>query len=191
MDLSNVLVSKDFMLYVLSNPSEVRYFNRLIMEYHYLHSLPKGGRTIKVVAECNVCHRWFALIEFRSPPLGTILWLKKLGYHIDDQSRVLVNTRFLILTSYQLTNSCHRDIRGSRILSKTLKLIKQLDKDVKYIVSYVDVNRGYLGTVYKAANFRLIGLSEGINMKHPFKSRSRSWVIEKVPKKLVYIYVLR
>ena len=186
-----VLRLNDFTVYLVNNLRDKKLFNQLIIHYHYLHSLPVGGKTIKLVAKCSICDRWFALLEFRSSPLGSILYLKKHGYEINDQSEVLINTRFLILTDYQLENECHKNIKGSRILSKALTLLKQLDKSVRYVISYVDINRGYLGTVYKASNFKLVGYSKGVNIKRPFKGNTRKWRIKKVPQKLLFMYQLR
>lgn len=170
-------------------------FNELIKKYHYLHSLPVGGRTIKVVCECLVCNTWLALIEFRSPPLGTFMYIRKRFPYVKESSDVLVNTRFLVLSPHYFPpRECHEDFKGSIALSKAVKLIKMIDKNVKVIVSYVDVNRGYEGKIYLASNFKVIGMSGGINIKRPVNISRKcrgEWKTVKVPRKIVMMYILR
>ena len=118
---------------------------------------------------------------------------KKLGY-VNDFNDVLINTRFLVLTHYLGIGECCKDFKGSMSLSKACKLIKMINKDVKIIVSYVDITRGYDGIIYKASNFTEIGLSRGINIKRPvwiLRRKKDVWKAEKVPRKKIFIYKLR
>lgn len=50
----------------------------------------------------------------------------------------------------------------SRVLSVAFKIIKKLNPEVNWIVSYSDPSRGHKGTIYRAAGFFFDGMS-GVN----------------------------
>ncbi len=47
------------------------------------------------------------------------------------------------------------------LISKSVKHVRCRYPDVKYLVSYADPNAGHRGTIYKAANWRYDGMTDG------------------------------
>jgi len=78
---------------------------------------------------------------------------------------------------------------ASYALNKSIKMVKNDWEDKtgiipRLLISYVDVERGFLGTVYKASNFELIGKSFGKRLNKWGRNKNTS-------SKLIYIYRLR
>jgi len=191
------IVFKNYRVLLLEKDSkDWKKFNKLIRMYHYLHSLPTGGLTYKIVCECRVCGSWLALVEYRSPPIGTYMFIRKRFSSITSPRQILINTRFLVLYPHYILDrrKCHENFKGSMALAKSLSLLKLVDSEVKVVVTYVDVARGYEGKIYRAANFKELGMSAGINIKRPVAINRRvkgKWRAEKVSKKKVLYYKLR
>ena len=45
----------------------------------------------------------------------------------------------------------------SFFIGKTLRMLKQIDKQIEVIVSYADTNYNHTGIIYKASNFKYLG----------------------------------
>lgn len=80
--------------------------------------------------------------------MSTTAW-KKFG---KNEQEVLELRRLVLL------DKCGHNCE-SRVISQCIKWIRRNVKSVKIIVSYADPHHGHLGTIYKASNFKYIGLS--------------------------------
>lgn len=154
MDLSQVTVRP-------VTPSEESTFQGLMQQYHYLGSLPKIGNTIWYVATCN--NEWLGLLSFSAAALKCgardrwIGWSYRLQY--DRLHLVANNSRFLILPH------CHYKNLATKILSLCRHRI-QTDWQNRFgfalliMETFVDPSR-FIGTIYRAANWNLVGKTKG------------------------------
>lgn len=80
-----------------------------------------------------------------------------------EKLHLVINNRFLILPWVKVRNL------GSRILSSAAKVVpmdweKRYGYRVEFFKTFVDIDR-FSGTVYKAANWKLLGRTEGKGRK--------------------------
>ena len=129
--------------------------------HHYLGALPKIGNTLWYVA----CFEgdWVALVSFSAAALKCAVRDKWVGWNFRHQfdrlNLVANNSRFLILPH------CHHKNLASRVLSLCRRRIQQDWRDrfgvsLLLLETFVDPTR-YQGTIYQAANWRLLGLTKG------------------------------
>jgi len=124
--------------------------------HHYLGSLPKIGNTIWYVATRE--GRWLALLSFSAPARDQwIGWDYR--HHSDRLNLVANNSRFLILPAHHISNL------GSQILSLCRRRIQQdwIDRfgyALLILETFVDPER-FHGTIYRAANWTLVGTTKG------------------------------
>lgn len=143
------------------DPTEESKFQALMLQYHYLGSLPKISNTIWYVATCN--DEWLGLLSFSASALKCgardrwIGWSYRLQY--DRLHLVANNSRFLILPH------CHHKNLASKILSLCQRRI-QKDWQERFgfpllmMETFVDPSR-FVGTIYYAANWKLVGNTKG------------------------------
>lgn len=142
-------------------PSEEATFQELMQQYHYLGSLPKIGNTIWYVATSN--NDWLGLLSFSASALKCsardrwIGWGHRLQYN--RLHLVANNSRFLILPN------CHFKNLATKILSLCQKRIQkdwydQFGFPLLMMETFVDPSR-FVGTIYYAANWKLVGKTRG------------------------------
>lgn len=129
--------------------------------HHYLGALPKIGHTIWYVAIAQ--GQWLALLSFSAPALKCAARDEWIGWscrhQYDRLNLVANNSRFLILPGH------HEKNLASRILSLCRRRIQQDWLDyfgypLLLLETFVDSAR-YPGTVYRAANWVLVGATKG------------------------------
>lgn len=143
------------------DPQEEASFQELMQQHHYLGALPKIGNTIWYIASCN--DQWLGLLSFSAAALKCgardrwIGWGHRLQY--DRLHLIANNSRFLLLPNCNYKN----------LASKVLALCRQrIQKDwqVRFgfpllmMETFVDPTR-FLGTIYRAANWQLVGNTKG------------------------------
>lgn len=121
--------------------SDVRNF---VEEHHYSGSV----NGVKV----TICYR----VDYNGELVGAVMYgqmsttaWKKFG---QSESEVL-ELRRLVLVDEAPKNS------ESRVIGWTLRHINKILPSVKVVVSYADPHYGHCGTVYKASNFKYLGVS--------------------------------
>ena len=165
-----------------SKPS--RLWNELIQRYHYLGYSPLPGAQIRYLVYSGsgtlLGAIGFSAAAWSLRPRDTMI-----GWNKEQRTRrlneVVNNSRFLILPWVQVKN----------LASKVLGLsVKQLPKDWQTMYSYKPVlietfveKERFLGTCYKAANWRYIGDTQGRGKWDPKNEHA-------VPIKAIYIYPL-
>ena len=143
------------------DPSEESKFQGLMQQYHYLGSLPKISNTIWYIATYN--NEWLGLLSFSAAALKCgvrdrwIGWGQRLQY--DRLHLVANNSRFLILPD------CHYKNLATKILSLCKRRIQEDWQDrfgfpLLMMETFVDPSR-FVGTIYHAANWKLVGKTLG------------------------------
>jgi hypothetical protein len=153
-------------------PAEEERFQELMQKHHYLGALPKIGNTIWYV----VLHgkEWLALLSFSAPALKCSARDRWIGWHYRHQydrlHLVANNSRFLILPQHHYKNL------ASKILSIIRHRIQQdWQKRFGYpllmLETFVDPTR-FNGTIYRAANWELVGKTKGFKRTRNGYSRT-------------------
>lgn len=141
--------------------AEEAQFQQLMQSYHYLGALPKIGNTIWYVATNN--EEWIALISYSAAALKCGVrdhWIGwEFRHQYDRLHLVANNSRFLILPQHH-----HKNL-ASKILSLCKRRIQhdwvnQFDYPLLLMETFVDPTR-FTGTIYQAANWKLIGKTKG------------------------------
>ena len=140
---------------------EHRRWDRLVAEHHYLpfHGvIGKGLRHVAVHGET-----WLALIGWQPGAFKLAARDRWIGWPAEQQFRrlhlIANNSRFVILTPGRVHNL------ASRVLGLSLR---RLSQDIEAVHGYpvflaetfVDVSR-FVGTCYRASNWRSLGLTRG------------------------------
>lgn len=142
---------------------EEKIFQKLMQKHHYLGALPKIGNTIWYVAVNE--GGWLALLSFSASALKCSArdqWIGwKYRHQYDRLHLVANNSRFLILPQHHYKNL------ASKILSITKRRIQQDWKErfgypLLMLETFVDPTR-FLGTIYRAANWELVGQTKGFH----------------------------
>ena len=166
-------------------PSEESKFQELMQQHHYLGALPKIGNTIWYIITCN--NEWLGLLSFSAAALKCgardrwIGWGHRLQY--DRLHLVANNSRFLILPT------CHYKNLASKVLSLCRRRIQQDWQDrfgfpLLTMETFVDPSR-FIGTIYHAANWQLIGKTKGYQRTRSGYSNTRQ------TSKLVFVQPLQ
>ena len=121
---------------------------RILVEHHYLHSLPGGT---KLAFGTFLKGRLLGAITFGAGPQNAY----QMVYEV-RQDECLTLTR-LWLSDDLPANS------ESRIISIALRALKKCTR-VKFLVSYADPTQGHVGTIYQATGWIYTGLSEAMPM---------------------------
>ena len=156
-----------------------------MQQYHYLGSLPKISNTIWYIATCN--DEWLALLSFSAAALKCgardrwIGWGHRLQY--DRLHLVANNSRFLIL------DNCHYKNLATKILSLCSRRIQGDWQDrfgfpLLMMETFVDPSR-FVGTIYHAANWKLVGKTQGYQRIRNGYSNQRQTA------KLVFVHPLQ
>lgn len=149
-------------------------FDNLIRKFHYLKKPRKHGRQIKYFIIFN--NKVIGGIQFSDP-----VWTVYRQFNNYLNGEIVENSRFLLLKRVKNL--------ASHVLKKSIKKVRvdwQLRTGItpRLLISYVDVERGYLGTIYKASNFILIGKSFGKNLNRWGRNKNTS-------RKLIFAYNIK
>lgn len=168
----------------VTQPKASRLWNELIQRYHYLGYSPLPGAQIRYLIY-NEAGILLGAIGFSAAAWALRARDTMIGWTKDHRTKrlneVVNNSRFLILPWVHVKN----------LASKVLALsVKQLPQDWQTIYSYkpvlletfVEKDR-FIGTCYKAANWRYIGDTQGRGKR----DRNNEYA---VPIKAIYIYPL-
>jgi len=149
-------------LHMVRRTQDERLYQGLIRHYHYLGYTRPVGEHLEYVAFSE--GRPLACIGFSSAPRHIGVRDRYLGWKKDARvanlHKITVNTRFLILPW----------VRVPHLASHLLGLIaRRISVDWEHIYShkivwletFVDPERGFTGTCYKAANWSYLGLTTG------------------------------
>jgi hypothetical protein len=165
--------------------AEESQFQEDMQSFHYLGALPKIGNTIWYVAINN--DKWVALISYSAAALKCSVRDHWIGWGIRHQydrlHLVANNSRFLILPQY------HQKNLGSKILSLCKRRIQndwvnRFGYPLLLMETFVDPTR-FCGTIYQAANWKLIGRTKGYQRAGNGYSNSRHI------QKLVFVQALQ
>lgn len=146
---------------VRRTPDERRY-QSLIRHYHYLGYTQPVGEHLEYIAFSE--GRPIACIGFSSAPRHIGARDRHLGWtkeeRIANLHKIAVNTRFLILPWVRVPHL------ASHLLGQIAKRISRdwervYRHPIVWLETFVDPERGFTGTCYKAANWRRLGLTTG------------------------------
>jgi hypothetical protein len=146
---------------VRRTPKE-RLYQGLVHRYHYLgYTRPVGEHLEYVVFSEG---RPVACIGFSSAPRHIGARDRYLGWNREERianlHKIAVNTRFLILPWVKVPHlASHLLGRTARRISSDWERIYH--HPVVWLETFVDPERGFKGTCYKAANWRHLGLTTG------------------------------
>lgn len=160
-------------------------YNSLIHEYHYLKYTLPVGENFKYIAFSN--NRPIGCLGWTSPAWHIRCRDKFIGWELDVRMKnlhlIAYNTRFLVLPWIQSQNlASHLLSLNARIISKDwLDFYKH---PIYYLETFVDTQKGFKGTCYKAANWVYLGKTTGRGKLAPSHKQNRSL-------KDVYGYPLR
>lgn len=136
-------------------------FHALLREHHYLGSSHPVGEVLHYVATWH--EHWIGLLSFSTAALKCAARDEWIGWRyrhqFDRLNLVTNNSRFLILPNWHYPNV------GSRILSLCQRRIQddwlaRFDHPLLLLETFVDPQR-FHGTVYRAANWQLLGSTKG------------------------------
>jgi Domain of unknown function (DUF4338) len=159
---------------VRRTPDERRY-QSLIHHYHYLGYTRPVGEHLEYIAFC--AGRPLACIGFSSAPRHIGARDRHLGWTKDERianlHKIAVNTRFLILPWVKVPHL------ASHLLGQ---VAKRMPRDwervyrhpIVWLETFVDPERGFTGTCYKAANWKCLGLTTGRGKNDQTRKPNRS-----------------
>lgn len=164
---------------------EEAHYRELMRQHHYLGDLAKIGHTLWYVATHG--EEWAALLSFSSAAWKCGVRDRWIGwnfrYQFDRLKLVANNSRFLILPEWHYPNL------GSKVLSLCRQRIAgdwqtYFGQPLLLMETFVDPAR-YHGTVYRAANWVCLGLTQG------FRRTSEGYSANAGSPKLVFVHPLR
>lgn len=149
-----------FSVSVISLPEHVekilyRTAKRFISQYHYLGYAPPGCR--------------FALGVFVGRTLVGVMIFGRPVARLEDQDTTLELTRMALIPNTP-KNSC------SKALSLAEKWIKQNHPEFTRLIAYSDTEQEHKGTIYKAANWKETGKTQGHSWSCPSRRRDRGQI---------------
>ena len=149
-------------------------FNSLIEDYHYLGYCHPVGEQMKYLVSWNdrplACFSWSSAprhIGARDKYIGWDQHLRKKNIHL-----MAYNSRFLILPWVKIKNF------ASYLLGEMSRRINDdwmeaYHHEIHYLETFVDTER-FLGTCYKAANWKYLGLTTGRGKNDQTMKQNRS-----------------
>ena len=154
MDLSKVTVRP-------IAPEEDERYQQLLEQHHYLGAIPKIGQTLRYVAQYDdAC---VALLSFSASSLKCGARDRWIGWDARVQfgrlKLIANNSRFLILPDW------HQPNLGSKVLALCERRLgrdwlERFGHPLLLLETFVDPQR-FHGTVYRAANWTCVGLTQG------------------------------
>lgn len=152
-----------------------RLYKGLIEEHHYLGFTRPVGEHLEYVAFSH--DRPVACIGFCSAPRHIGARDRYLGWNREERTanlhKVAINTRFLILPWVRVPHL------ASHLLGQTVRRIsadweRVYSHQIVWLETFVDPERGFVGTCYKAANWRYLGLTTGRGKNDNTRKPNRS-----------------
>jgi hypothetical protein len=137
-------------------------YNGLIEQYHYLGYTRPVGEHLEYLALARervvACLGWCSAprhIGCRDRYLG---WTKE--QRIKNLCRIIINTRFLILPWIKVPHLASHllGLMARRVARDWQEIYRH---EVVWLETFVDPERGFLGTCYKAANWIYLGQTTG------------------------------
>lgn len=168
----------------VSASEEARY-RELMQQHHYLGDLAKIGHTLWYVATYE--QEWVALLTFSASALKCAARDRWIGWDYRHQygrlKLIANNSRFLILPDW------HHPNVGSKVLALceariSTDWLAHFRQYVLLLETFVDTAR-YRGTVYRAANWRCLGQTQGS------RRIQRGYSVRDGSPKLVFVRPLR
>jgi hypothetical protein len=150
-------------------------YNSLIEQYHYLRYTRPVGEHLEYLAFAQgrvvACLGWCSAprhIGCRDRYLG---WTQE--QRIKNLCRIVINTRFLILPWVKVPHL------ASHLLGLMVRRISRdwqeiYHHEVVWLETFVDPERGFLGTCYKAANWIYLGQTTGRGKNDQTRRPNRS-----------------
>lgn len=159
-------------------------WDHLVKSHHYLGYRSLLGHRLKYLALLG--NRPIAALSWSAPALRLAVRDRFIGWTNEQRkqylNRIASNSRFLILPWVRIENlASHLLARNSAQLSEDWA--KHFGQDLWLVETFVDP-RKFKGTCYKAANWRLLGLTQG-------STKQGKGYIYHGQKKEVYVYVLK
>jgi len=149
------------LLMVRRTPEE-RLYRSLIHHHHYLGYTQPVGEHLEYIAFSE--GRPIALIGWSSAPRHIGARDRYLGWtkeeRIANLHKIAVNTRFLILPWIEVPHlaSCLLGQVARRISRDWMRVYRH---PIVWLETFVDPEKGFKGTCYKAANWKRLGLTTG------------------------------
>ena len=160
-------------------------YRGLIQQYHYLGYTAAGRRAFGIPCDVEGAARGLLRVVFGS----SSYWMSGSLFGMDQEqriknlSRVVINTRFLILPWVSVPHlASHLLGLNARRISQDWE--KLYHHEVVWLETFVDPERGFEGTCYKAANWIYLGQTTGRGKDDHTNKANRSL-------KLVFGYPLR
>jgi hypothetical protein len=162
------------LLQVRRTPLE-KLYNSLIEQYHYLRYTRPVGEHLEYLALAQgrvvACLGWCSAprhIGCRDRYLG---WTRE--QRVKNLCRIVVNTRFLILPWVKVPHlASHLLGLMARRIPRDWQTIYH--HEVVWLETFVDPERGFLGTCYKAANWIFLGQTTGRGKNDQTRRPNRS-----------------
>jgi hypothetical protein len=161
-------------LMVRRTPFE-RLYKSLVQEHHYLGYTQPVGEHLEYIAFSE--DRPIACIGFCSAPRHIGERDRYLGWTKEERCanlhKIAVNTRFLILPWVKVPHM------ASHLLGQMARRIspdweRMYSHQIVWLETFVDPERGFKGTCYKAANWRCLGLTTGRGKNDNTRKANRS-----------------
>ncbi len=136
-------------------------YQQMLDQHHYLGAIPKIGQTVRYVAQYG--QTWVALLSFSASSLKCAPRDRWIGWDARLQfgrlKLIANNSRFLILPDW------HQPNLGSRVLALCERRLpsdwlERFGHALLLLETFVDPQR-FHGTVYRAANWTDVGLTQG------------------------------
>jgi hypothetical protein len=149
-------------------------FDSLLEEHHYLAYTRPVGEHLKYLVEAQgrpmACLTWSSAPRHLGPRDRYIGWS---GEARRRNNRYLAyNSRFLILPWVEVRHlASHLLGRVAQVLSKDWEQLYA--HPIYYLETFVDPSR-FAGTCYRAANWKVLGLTTGRGKDAPTRKRTRS-----------------
>lgn len=122
----------------------IKDIREFIESNHYSHNV----NGVKIKYCFKVCHQNRLVGGVIFGAISTTAWRK-----FSNAETKVLELRRLVLVDEAGKNS------ESRVIGYCLRTIKRIDKDIEIIVSYADPYYGHDGCIYRASNFKYLGLS--------------------------------
>jgi hypothetical protein len=162
------------LLQVRRTPLE-KLYNSLIEQYHYLRYTRPVGEHLEYLALAQ--GRVVACLGWCSAPRHIGCRDRYLGWtpeqRIKNLCRIVINTRFLILPWVKVPHLASHllGVMARRISRDWQEIYRH---EVVWLETFVDPERGFLGTCYKAANWIFLGQTTGRGKNDQTRRPNRS-----------------
>lgn len=120
----------------------------IINKYHYTHNCGNIKIAFGIFIENNV-----KFFDKGEKVIGAIIYSHPVGRNvIESISDSLKSNEVLELTRLYIHDGYGKNIESYSI-SKSIKLIKKLMKNIKVLISYADPEQNHVGTIYQSSNW--------------------------------------